>query len=331
MKDLVAELLVKVISLPRSTFFMPKPIAAPMDSVIDSLPRYYSEKECSILGKLSQCQGIIVHLVKEGNLTDVEVYAAAAKYLLRQLKGECKSIGKTFVYPAFSLYAYKNGKQYLAKRYINQVIVIDDVLCTKFPILHLHKLHHLANRINTHLRSGQVDAAAKIIAAVILYLCQGTINSDYGTGNKKLLNQLFSSVDEGNVILSLYNQFFQPMITFPELGTKVLQQYEMTLLLNSPIKSYGAIESKGALIAFFNIKMDLLMLQLDQKKILDFFKKYHSYNFDILKLILLRDFHFALKDGDISKLVNQAMSNHLNFKFFSQLFVPESSTSCQHG
>lgn len=316
MENQFEKLMIRLSELPRSEFTMPTHTPSPMSDLLSSLSEYFSLEEQQVLRYLIKCHNHLILSAKTGELESCEIHKKIVHYLIKQLNGEAKVLGIVLTYPAIALYFHKIGKNKLARHYISQVIKGDDALMKKFKVMHLHKMHHISNMISSYLADSNYKAAAKTAGAILCYFSTGKLKNRYGEGSLLKLAEIFSCVNENDIILSLYSQILLPLLHNADLWMPLSRNADFALFMNAKLSN----EYMQALQLFFKIKIDLQKNVVDAEQIYFLFSYYNDYKFDILKLLVIKDVSSLAGAKAIDIMANKFVASNLNFKYPDVLF-----------
>lgn len=300
-------------NIKRSEFIISNPgtLKEPMEFVVDKIRKSYSEHEFDTLMDFSKCQTLIIALGKAKKYNEADRVIEIAKRTLRTLKGEVRILGCIFLYPSFAYYAKKRNNLSLAKKYITITINYDDTLTDKFPILHLHKLHHTTNLNQIYLATKDYKKCADFMASIFRYLYTFKLNPKYGIGGEKLFKAMQPYISHSDVVSGFMEEYFYCISDYPEVLAHTIDNNELEkMLTNHPPPE----EYTSTLRDFWMIQKSFKNNSPDYEAIYSFFDRHNFYTSDSLKLLIFQKIYQSLTNEEDKSLILEAVSK-LNFKY----------------
>lgn len=302
----------KLNNVKRTKFFKPKDSdKEPMAIIFDQLNSHFNEADCAYLIDLGRCQRLIVSYTKQCKYDEAAEIIDLAKRALRSINNEARALGAVFVYPSFAYYASKKSNLPLAKRYINLVVKYDDMLTYKFPVLHLHKLHHILNLNQVFLANRDYKECGSLFIDVYTYLTTYKLKSKYGKGGEIYFDKMVPDFDLSQATSRFIDEYFLCVWENPEVEAYVLK---------CVIKE-GLLEKIGPSDMYLNAWKDLCLIQTslltrepNLNLVLDFFNKYDFYLFDPFRLLILKSLYPLLREPRDKAGIIQIINEKLNFK-----------------
>jgi len=289
-----------------------KPIfLEPMSSIFEKLDSLYSPDDCDCLYNLIRCQKLIISRCNKNDFEEMNEFISISKILLKQLKNESLVLGKIFLYPSLSYFYYKINNYRLANYYINNTIKFDDLLTDKFPILHLHKLHHIVNKHKILVKNKKYTECANLFFNVFNYLISSKEIPKCGKFNTLLLNNLYEVVP----LEIIFDGFSRSYLVCILENSEV----EKAFLKNMLFQNYSMYKDhkNKYIVAFINyhsIQKYLFNNVIQYKKILKFFKENDYYHFDTYKLLIIKKLFYMTNNNNIKNILIDIVREKLNFK-----------------
>lgn len=296
-------------NLKRTKFIRPETME-PMAIIEEEIKVLYNKNECYFLAELRRCQRLIIDYTKDQNFSEANEIISISRKILEKLKGEARILGAIYLYPSFSYHASKLNRLSLAKRYITLTIKYDDMLSDKFPILHLHKLHHLQNLATIHIYSNNHIECAKIYIDVFCYISTYALNPKFGNGNKTFFDKMQPHFDVSTVSSSFIPKYFMTVWENPIIEDYIINSERIEEMLSINIED----QNSRALRDMWIIQKIFLLKNPNYNLVSDFFNRYDFYLFDPLRLLILRSLINTLSTAKEETMVIDFIKTKLNFK-----------------
>lgn len=303
------ELLDELSIIERSIFEKVEKIE-PMADILNQLKHFYDEDSCDYLFSLVRTQKLIINYVKIGNFQQAEELIELGESILSSLRGEPLILGKTFLKPSIAYYFTKTGRYSEAVCQIHLMCTFNDRLTKKFPVLHLHKIHHVLNLAQVHQKSGEVSNCFKLFGDFFEYFYCFRFPKQYGEGSADMLKSLNNHVPLFDVYDRLFREYFMYMWRGKDEEIQFLKSGYIDFLYSvSPHD-----ESLKMFKAYFKINSALLLHdKICTAEISRFYKSYNYYLFDPFRLLILRALFLSTSNTDYKNQILK-MIEKLNFK-----------------
>lgn len=283
----------------------------PMLSIIKNLDNLYNLEVSDYLRDLVRCQKLIITFSKQNDFEQSMEIILISKLILKNLKNESLILGKIFMYPSFSFYYYKIDNLKLSRWYVNQTIKFDDLLTEKFPILHLHKLHHVINLHQLYIKKKEYKKCAKLFIEVFEYLTMNKSPLKYGIFDQKHLKNLCSLVTEESLIDNFSRSYF---ICIWE-NNEVEKHFLKSINIKEFTKIEGSINEYTNAFKDYNLIQNMFLInKIDYNFILIFFNRYDYYHFDTYKLLIIKKLISLTDNVNFKEILKKIISEKLNFK-----------------
>jgi hypothetical protein len=303
-----------ILEIQKSEFIKPNEQNSkePMEFILDEIKEIYGKKDYDTLKDFSRCQSLIIALGRTGKFKEGDKVILLAKKTLNSLRGELRTLGCIFLYPSFAYYAKKQDDLKLARKYISLVIKHNDALTPKFPILHLHKLHHTININQLLLAKGKYKECAQFMISIFSYLLTFELKSEYGIGGEYIFKQMEPEFSHSDAAARFMNEYFNCVWENPEVLNYILENknFEKTLNETKAPETYTS-----AIKDLWFIQKSFSSSDGNYNLIYSFFEKYDFYTFDPLRLLILQKIYHSLKCEDDKSLILDSMIKKLNFKY----------------
>lgn len=301
------EFTLKLQKTPISRYISTEVLAEPMEHLIRNIHHHYHIDDCDFLIELARCQKLVIHYTKQEDYEQVKELNDIANKILLNLSSEGRKLGEIFSYPAIAYYYSKIGNIKLARKMIYSVIELDDDLFSKFPILHIHKLHHLLNTNKLFIYEKKHIECANLFLDIADYHFFSTLPMKYGKGDRNMIDKIFNNFGADTICENYIREYFLCMWNNPEVEEIFINNSRIDRIISD--KSVVSCFTLQALRDFWDIQHSNLNSST-YKKIILFFHKYDTHFFDTLKLLLIRNTY--LKENDI--IVKQSLLNFIREK-----------------
>lgn len=283
----------------------------PMLSIIEKIDKHYDEEQCSSLRDIIKAQKLIILYSKASDFEQALEIIEVSKTILSFLKNESLILGKIFLYPSFAYY-YKKTKNYsLSKRYINHTVKFDDLLSAKFRVLHIHKIHHVINLHQLHLEKKEFKKCAELFADIFVYSNDLILPSKYGKSGSSLFRGQLAKNELLTIVDNFSSSYFMCIWKYPEVERYFLKNKKIKEILRA---SNAKSKRLQALIEFNTVQTLFIQKQVNFNLILNFFKTYTHYYFDIYKLLILKNLHSISEKQTTKNEILSIIEKKLNFK-----------------
>lgn len=294
----------------KSKFTIPSK-SEPMEAIMENLSKHFDKNDCEYLNELSRCQRLIVLYTKKKEYDESLEIINLSKKIIEQLRNDARMMGQIFVYPSFAYYASKRKNNRWAKRYINLTIKYDDCLSDKFPILHLHKIHHILNLNQIFISSNDNDKCANLFLDIYQYLSTYNLDPKYGMGGEKYFQKISSKFNISTTSGDFIEEYFMCLWQNPNIETVIHSNPRKKIILKK-----GLLKNKNlmALKDYFIIQELFMQKTPEYNLILNYFKKYDFYLYDPYKLLILRNLYQQTKEIANKEIILKVVSTKMNFK-----------------
>lgn len=287
-----------------------------MTSILKRIDSVFNTDECDCLNDLVRCQKLVIHFSKELDFAQASEMVELSKSILKLLQGDSLILGKIFLYPSLAYYAKKNNNLGLAKRYINQTIKLDDFFTPVFPVLHIHKLHHILNLHQLLLRQQEYRKCATLFVDVFMYLYTYELAPNYGLSGKNYLNKVQSEVTLTEIMGNFAEVYFMCIWENPIVEKFFLKNKKIKNIINDTDhvnECVNAFKDFNVLQTMFSER------KIDSDLFFTFFNKYDLYIYDTYRLLLLKNLFYISESTESQNLILNEIRNKLNFKFPDKL------------
>ena len=234
-----------------------------------------------------------------------------SKLVLKNLQNESLTLGKIILYPSFSYYYYKAGKLKLSRWYINKTLKFDDLLTEKFPILHLHKLHHIINLHQLYIKRQDYKKCAKLFLEVFEYLKNSKSTFKKGNFKNNYLQNLHLLVTKESLIDNFSRNYFICVWENNEVENLFLKD---KIIRNFIKEDDSNNEYLNAFKDYNIIQYMFLIKNIEYDFILKFFNRYDYYHFDTYKLSIIKKLISLTNNSHFKQIFIEIINEKLNFK-----------------